>query len=209
MNGIGFVGGLFGLFVAFQSNMFGYRPNSPFGLVHRWSFGEMRSSISEGLRSRFGLSKTPVPLVNPVHNRYSINMRNYGPNYEDDDDDEESTFIDSDSINGSHQNAALHNEVPNYSSFGNDEIQRLASVEDRMQLLELLFKSYYVDDEVFRRLDVALKKSSNSEHRTSRRNNGEYPPNARSNTVLRHLSSESSPASLENRRNKEMSRSED
>ncbi|KAI8140832.1 hypothetical protein BJV82DRAFT_561859 [Fennellomyces sp. T-0311] len=156
VNAVGFIGGLFGLFVAFQAIMFGYRPRSPFGIVHRWSFG---SSISEGLVNRFSLSKTPVPLVNPVHNRYSINMRNYGPKY---GDDEESTFI--------------------------DDAQRLASVEDRMQLLELLFKSYYVDDEVFRQLDLALKRPSVPENRRSRRSIGEFLRGARPDGNLHPLS---------------------
>ncbi|KAI9250984.1 hypothetical protein BDA99DRAFT_444710, partial [Phascolomyces articulosus] len=66
VNAVGFIGGLFGLFVAFQTIMFGFRPRSPFGIVHRWSVGDMRRSISSGLKDRFDLNRTPVPLVNPV-----------------------------------------------------------------------------------------------------------------------------------------------
>jgi hypothetical protein len=40
--------------------------------------------------------------------------------------------------------------------------QRLNRVEDRMQMLEMLFKAYYIDDEVFRSLDDAGKAESKS-----------------------------------------------
>lgn len=36
--------------------------------------------------------------------------------------------------------------------------ERVARVEERMQVLELLFKSYYVDDEIFRSLDHANRR---------------------------------------------------
>lgn len=143
INGIGFVGGLFGLFVAFQALMFGFRPRSPWGIVHRWSVGDMKRSIAYGLRSRFNRLHTPVPLVNPVHRRFSVlNVKSYGPDYEDSDDDDLSDV-----------------EGRGIVSPTEDDRSRLSHVEERMQLLELIFKSYYVDDEVFRHLDRALKKS--------------------------------------------------
>jgi hypothetical protein len=42
--------------------------------------------------------------------------------------------------------------VNNFDGY-ESEAQRVARVEERMQVLELLFKAYYVDDEVFRSLD--------------------------------------------------------
>ncbi|KAI9495620.1 hypothetical protein BDB00DRAFT_759883 [Zychaea mexicana] len=185
VNAVGFVGGLLGLFVAFQAIMFGYRPRSPFGIVHRWSVGSMRNSISSGLKDRFDLNKTPVPLVNPVHKRYSFSLRNYGPRYVD---EEEETYIDDlSSVDTSEQRMATATGVMSPAStngaaaatassqiFHSEEGRRLASVEDRMQLLELVFKSYYVDDEVFRRLDVALKRPEDVGNRASRRSFGDY-----------------------------------
>ncbi|KAG2222924.1 hypothetical protein INT45_013555 [Circinella minor] len=187
VNGVGFIGGLFGLFVAFQAIMFGFRPRSPFGLVHRWSVGEMRRSISSGLKDRFNVNKTPVPLVNPVHDRYSLDMRNYGRSYVD---DEEATYIDdTESLSSEHRMTAAAGTLspiaakgtPSTSQiFVNDDSRRLAQVEDRMQLLELVFKSYYVDDEVFQRLDVALKRPEDQANRASRRSIGNYFRNSRS-----------------------------
>lgn len=149
VNAVGFVGGLFGILVAFQTVMFGYRPRSPWGIVHRWSVGQMKRSISQGLRSRFDLlHNTPVPLVNPVHRRFSLlNVRSYGP---PDYYDSESDDIDPQSLD--HRSDTFM--IPPGDT---DEKRRLERVEERMQLLELLFKSYYIDDEVFRRLDRALK----------------------------------------------------
>lgn len=155
LNAVGFVGGLYGLFVAFQTIMFGYRPRSPWGVVHRWSVGDMRRSITKGLKSRFDLLHTPVPLVNPVHRRFSrLNIKSYGiPN--DYYDDDTSSDIDEPERGGG------LGEI--------DETHRLERVEDRMQLLELLFKSYYIDDEVFRRLDRALKKPEQYEEQQRKR----------------------------------------
>ncbi|KAG0187212.1 hypothetical protein DFQ28_006712 [Apophysomyces sp. BC1034] len=137
VNAIGFVGGVFGIFVAFQAWMFGYRPRSPWGIVHRWSVGDMRRSISRGLTARFDLLRTPVPLVNPVHRRFSmLNIKSYGNGTDRDEED-----------------ALMSPMSPN----DNDERHRLDRMEERMQLMELLFKSYYIDDEVFRTLDRAMK----------------------------------------------------
>ncbi|KAI7861055.1 hypothetical protein BDC45DRAFT_428252, partial [Circinella umbellata] len=66
VNALGFIGGLYGLITAIQAAVFGYRPQSPFGIIHHWSFGHMKRSIDRGLKDRFGKYKSPVPLVNPV-----------------------------------------------------------------------------------------------------------------------------------------------
>lgn len=42
--------------------------------------------------------------------------------------------------------------------------ERVARVEERMQVLELLFKSYYVDDEIFRSLDYATRRDLANVH---------------------------------------------
>ncbi|KAI9495623.1 hypothetical protein BDB00DRAFT_812680 [Zychaea mexicana] len=151
LNALGFLGGLFGLFVAFQALMFGHRPNSPWGVVHRWSIGTMKRSLSRELTSRFDLLKTPVPLMNPVHRRFStINLKNYGPRELEDVD-----YMDA-AESGSLNTPDGVTLAPGQEEW--DEQKRLEQVEERMQLLELLFKSYYIDDEVFRRLDRALKR---------------------------------------------------
>lgn len=117
VNALGFVGGIFGLLIAAQAWLFGYRPRSPWGVVHRWSTGGLKQSLLTGLQSKFKTSDSGIPLVHPVHHRFSVN---------------------------DFQNLGVESEA-----------QRVSRVEERMQVLELLFKAYYVDDEVFRSLDNA------------------------------------------------------
>lgn len=119
VNALGFVGGIFGLLVAVQTWLFGYRPRSPWGVVHRWSIGDMKRSLLRGLQSKFKITESGVPLIHPVHHRFSVTDFNNLGDYEE------------------------------------SETQRINRVEERMQMLEMLFKAYYVDDEVFRSLDNA------------------------------------------------------
>lgn len=117
VNALGFVGGIFGLLIAAQAWLFGYRPRSPWGVVHRWSTGSRKQSLLAGLQSKFKTTDSGIPLVHPVHHRFSVNE---------------------------------------FQNLGQEsEAQRVSRVEERMQILELLFKAYYVDDEVFRSLDNA------------------------------------------------------
>lgn len=117
VNALGFVGGIFGLLIAAQTWLFGYRPRSPWGVVHRWSTGSRKQSLLQGLQQKFKTTDSGIPLVHPVHHRFSVNE---------------------------------------FQNLGQEtEAQRVSRVEERMQILELLFKAYYVDDEVFRSLDNA------------------------------------------------------
>ncbi|KAI9312371.1 hypothetical protein BX666DRAFT_1866254 [Dichotomocladium elegans] len=126
LNALGFVGGIFGILVAVQTWMFGYRPRSPWGVVQRWSVGNMRQSLLRGLSNKFKTSpETGIPLINPVHRRFSVL-------YDDDRSKDMMTVPES-------------------------EEERIGRVEERMQVLELLFKAYYVNDEVFRSLDNARR----------------------------------------------------
>ncbi|KAI7875341.1 galactose oxidase [Lichtheimia hyalospora FSU 10163] len=120
LNALGFVGGIFGLLVAVQTWLFGFRPSSPWGLVHRWSVGEMRRSLLRGLQTSFKPTDSSIPLVHPLHPRFSMNNMPQDLAYE-------------------------------------SEGQRISRVEERMQMMEMLFKSYYVNDEIFRSLDNATK----------------------------------------------------
>ncbi|KAL9543139.1 hypothetical protein MBANPS3_008258 [Mucor bainieri] len=148
VNALGFVGGIFGLLVAVQAWLFGYRPRSPWGVVHRWSIGDMKRSLLRGLQSKFKITESGVPLVHPVHHRFSVT------DFQNLDYDE-------------------------------PETQRINRVEERMQMLEMLFKAYYVDDEVFRSLDDANRKGQlgqmNNNQRSVRptmnnNDSGRFPP---------------------------------
>ncbi|KAI9250513.1 hypothetical protein BDA99DRAFT_541763 [Phascolomyces articulosus] len=181
VNAFGFVGGIYGLFIAFQSAMFGYRPQSPFGYLHRWSVGPMRRSIYRGLKDGFKDYRSPTPMVNPVHARqYSnytnnekvdaedgiIHLKNIGmgfnahSSYASDETDAILTLE-----RGSRDDENGEKYVGGDSD---DHGRRVESMEDRMQLLEKVFQSYYIDDEVFQKLDKAVKypdKSNKRRHR--------------------------------------------
>ncbi|KAI9285708.1 hypothetical protein BC943DRAFT_277566 [Umbelopsis sp. AD052] len=121
VNALGFAGGVVGLVFGLQAWLFGYRPRSPWGVVHRWSVGDMKKSLLRGLQSNFK-TEAGIPLVHPVHKRFS--QQGYAP----------------------------------YAPYEADP-DRINKVEERMQILEMLFKAYYVDDEVFRSLDNANRQS--------------------------------------------------
>jgi hypothetical protein len=144
VNALGFVGGIFGLLVAVQTWLFGYRPRSPWGVVHRWSVGDMKRSLLRGLQSKFKISESGVPLVHPVHHRFSV-----------------TDF--------------------NNLDYDESETQRINRVEERMQMLEMLFKAYYVDDEVFRSLDDAnraggLNRMANNQPSNNMNDSGRFLP---------------------------------
>lgn len=128
LNALGFVGGIFGLLVALQTWLFGYRPRSPWGIVQRWSIGDMKRSLLRGLSKSFRTTDSGVPFIDPVHHRFS--MQNL---------------------------ASLANET---------EAERVSRVEERLQVLEMLFKAYYVDDELFRSLDHANKQYALTDKKT-------------------------------------------
>ncbi|KAI7850698.1 hypothetical protein BDC45DRAFT_487490 [Circinella umbellata] len=122
LNALGFIGGIFGLLLALQTWLFGYRPRSPWGVVQRWSIGDMRQSLLNGLSANFRTApETGIPFIHPVHRRFSV------------------------------LNTLTAQET---------ERERIARVEERMQVLELLFKAYYVNDEVFRSLDNANRRET-------------------------------------------------
>ncbi|KAI9256771.1 hypothetical protein EDC94DRAFT_615656 [Helicostylum pulchrum] len=87
IHGIGIIGGIFGLMIGFQTNLFGYRPRSPWGIVHRWSIGLMRKSLLNGLRTRFSYHQVHIPMVQPVHRRFSEkNITDEGITYESEEE---------------------------------------------------------------------------------------------------------------------------
>ncbi|KAI9484637.1 hypothetical protein BDB00DRAFT_878606 [Zychaea mexicana] len=68
---IGVLGGVFGLLVTAQHWLFGYRPRSPWGVIQRWSIGQMRLSLLQGLLSKFQQKHENVPIVHPLLKRTS------------------------------------------------------------------------------------------------------------------------------------------
>ncbi|ORY95362.1 hypothetical protein BCR43DRAFT_515489 [Syncephalastrum racemosum] len=130
LNAMGILGGIFGIILGLQTCLFGYRPRSPWGVVHRWSVGQMRRSLLQGLRSKFPKG-AQVPIVHPVHRRFSalntVRQKAHDKPITDEEIEEE------------------------------DEPQekRMVRLEERLHVFELLFQAYYINDEVFRSLASA------------------------------------------------------
>lgn len=181
INAMGIFGGLFGLLFSLQSCLFGYRPRSPWGYMHRWSFGQLRSSLMRGLQVNFfqnnvafaNVQRTPSPSIYQ-QNQFSKFII---PNTID--HQKESTNINIDQIMSKStvhpltiQTKNLHNNAsyllptsPTLSiplANGDDKELRMTLIEDKIHMLERLFQAYYIDDEIFRSLDYAIQSDSSS-----------------------------------------------
>jgi hypothetical protein len=64
VNAVAQVGGLLGLLVAVQTFLFGFRPQSPWGIIHHWLFGRLRMKLTDQLADYFGQTRIPVSFVN-------------------------------------------------------------------------------------------------------------------------------------------------
>ncbi|KAK4515433.1 uncharacterized protein ATC70_010378 [Mucor velutinosus] len=163
VNGMGIVGGIFGLIVGFQASLFGYRPRSPWGILHRWSVGLMRRSLLQGLRARFPTTdQVHIPIVHPVHRRFSEALLSTSPTTS-------STPISATrKPQLAHRTTIIEEKEDDtltitskkgdfcmVSDEDEDEEKRMARLEERLHVFELLFQAYYIDDEVFRSLQNA------------------------------------------------------
>lgn len=135
LSGLAQAGGVFSLFIAVQALLFGFRPDSPWGVIHRWTFGNQRKTLTSQLTNQFENMKTPVPMVTPVHSRFYMTN------------------------NGKTSNSTFDSMPPD--NFEEDEEARLQRMEDRLQLMEVLFRTYYINDEIFYQLNEARKNGEN------------------------------------------------
>ncbi|KAG0170108.1 glycylpeptide N-tetradecanoyltransferase [Apophysomyces sp. BC1015] len=139
VNSLGNIGGVIGLLASIQLFMFGYRPKSPWGIVQSWSFGKMKHSIIRRLTSDLDVLDTSVPLASIVHERFSDKLRSV--HFDHTSRDDATLFETNESGEGS---------------------QRTKRLEQRVQLMELMFKVYYVDDEIFRALQHSINNGQQS-----------------------------------------------
>ncbi|KAI8143697.1 hypothetical protein BJV82DRAFT_712826 [Fennellomyces sp. T-0311] len=151
VNAMGIIGGIFGLIIGLQACLFGYRPRSPWGVVHRWSVGQMRQSLLDGLRSKFPEAAN-VPIVHPVHRRFSVAVRRtaHQPKLPKRSNTEPAAWQVAETIKKEIIYESDEDEDDNESS-------RMARLEERLHVFELLFQAYYINDEVFQSLAFALK----------------------------------------------------
>lgn len=182
INAMGIFGGLFGLLFSLQSCLFGYRPRSPWGYMHRWSFGHLRSSLMRGLKVNFfpnasannDIAYQQQQQQHQHIQKYMMSTATTKP------EEEEGCDAPGISMNTNKTIAtAIHPlsanttkiiSTPSYllptsptvafpiNGSPKDEKEiRMALIEDRIHMLERLFQAYYIDDEIFRSLDHALK----------------------------------------------------
>jgi hypothetical protein len=132
LGGLASAGGVFSVFITIQTLLFGFRPDSPWGIVHRMSWGRQSKTLKEDLRDQFNTSNSPVPMVSRVRGEYySLPEASHSTTLE-------MTPL---NINDDHFSDGL----------------KLRKVEDRIQLLEDLFKTYYINDEIFQKLNEATQ----------------------------------------------------
>ncbi|ORX43317.1 hypothetical protein DM01DRAFT_339473 [Hesseltinella vesiculosa] len=141
VNAMGIIGGIFGLILGLQTCLFGYRPRSPWGVIHRWSMGQMRRSLLYNLKSRFP-ENINVPIIHPLHRRLESALG----------------FTDASThamVLGAGRKEARDDDGRDDSA---GSVQgRMNQLEERLHVFELLFQAYYINDEVFRSLDHALQ----------------------------------------------------
>lgn len=151
INAMGIFGGLFGLLFSLQSCLFGYRPRSPWGYMHRWSFGHLRSSLMRGLQANFfpnAVVTQGTALVLPVVDKYPTVAEVSAQPVQG---------IQPLVINTKNLTSYLLPASPVVSFPNSEKDVRMAQIEDRIHMLERLFQAYYINDEIFRSLDNALK----------------------------------------------------
>lgn len=149
LNAFAQAGGVLGLFIAVQTILFGFRPQSPWGIVHRWSFGGLKIKLTDKLANYFNVKGTPVPLVNPVSARLN-NANGY------------SYFS-----NSSNTYIPAEPDVPSAVEGIAEQENRMHHMEERLQIMEHLLKSYYLNAEVFKSLDDAVKRGHQEKRRSS------------------------------------------
>lgn len=189
INAMGIFGGLFGLLFSLQSCLFGYRPRSPWGYMHRWSFGHFRSSLLRGLQVNFFPNNSTIALGNTsptlpflrnqeqMH-RYRMSPIDVKPNTLS---SRLNPIMDANHVHPltihpklTIQTKNLKNTTASYLlptsptlsvPVGHHEEEkeiRMALIEDRIHMLERLFQAYYIDDEIFRSLAHALQNDASS-----------------------------------------------
>ncbi|KAI7886971.1 hypothetical protein K492DRAFT_202913 [Lichtheimia hyalospora FSU 10163] len=143
---VGSVGGLLSLFMFLDSFLFGSRPLDVIGVVQKIPIGRMERSIRTSQLNAFGFLGRPVPFVHPVdsknhlldtHQRQQHKLKAFEPNETTADNDLETKIEE-------------HIETEE-----NPLQQQVAELTRRLQLMELVFKNYCIDDEIFENLEDA------------------------------------------------------
>ncbi|KAJ8661977.1 hypothetical protein O0I10_002308 [Lichtheimia ornata] len=139
MSASGLIGGMLSLFTFILTTLYGARPTSMYGWIMKLPFNKPTRSIERNLLRSFGSLGQPIPFVHPV-DPHVLNPRQL----------QEHKLVET-----AYSNTAtddLHAKIRNMEETHQRE---MAALLKRLQLMELVFKSYYIDDEVFNRLHDA------------------------------------------------------
>ncbi|KAI8883491.1 hypothetical protein K501DRAFT_272618 [Backusella circina FSU 941] len=136
LGGLASVGGVLSVIVFIQTLLFGFRPNSPWGIVHRWSWRKQRKTLRNQLRDQFNPYNSPVPMATQVRDDYY-------------------------SFSTPSDSKALAISPLSVSDDDQGDGLKLRKMEDRIQLMEDLFKTYYINDEIFQKLEEARRDEEN------------------------------------------------
>ncbi|KAI9007941.1 hypothetical protein CLU79DRAFT_723383 [Phycomyces nitens] len=134
LDALGSAGGVLSLIMGVQLWLFGFRPQSPWGVVHRWSIGRMSHSIKENLRSGFEPMHKAIPFVDPVGQ----------------------TVLPPTMIQPETEGKDTARLLAGPTE-GSDQTQRLLHVEERIQLMEQMLKAYYINTEIFNEFSHSIK----------------------------------------------------
>lgn len=138
---LGAIGGVFGLLSLLQVILFGSRPISPWGIAHmitlRRQNNALSSTLDDGLlknaHAEFDRTEvTFIPVSEPVDSRFYDALKKIDPveNY-----------------GGEECNVGAQLPLLQESTE-----ERLSRLEARNQMMELVLKSYYIDDKIFQSL---------------------------------------------------------
>ncbi|KAI8880142.1 hypothetical protein K501DRAFT_275880 [Backusella circina FSU 941] len=144
------IGGVIGLIAGLQVILFGTRPSSPWGIFHYWTW--TGKSALPDLEEQFCIPEAKIPFINPVHQRFNDVFKK---------NSDEECLIDT---SPSSSTSLIDKE--------NIE-ERVSRIEARNQLLELVMKNYYLDNQVFLALGNSQRASEEDAQQERNKSNNQ------------------------------------
>lgn len=186
LTSVGSIGGLLSLLVTLNSWLWGSRARAPLGWAHRVLWGRRAHMwLLDGLRTKFGHVSESVPYVHPVeshllsqqqadwHSIINLPHDNLASSalpleqpstssatlqQSDSEMSKKNKYRQSNLTDSSRTQCGDDNGIPSVVSCDRclTVAQELERLQRRVQLNELVLKEYYIDDEVFRNISVAM-----------------------------------------------------
>ncbi|KAI9250694.1 hypothetical protein EDC94DRAFT_622924 [Helicostylum pulchrum] len=167
---LGVFAGIVSMLLAFHIFLFGSRPTDPWGLFQKVSIRRnQKQKKKEEMENYFHIPEVEsVPFITPVHQRFlSLHKVNSQQNEKQNirQKDSETELMTTKSYSQIEYSSDNNEDLENPRSVYNlDDVgDRLAQLEGRNQILELVLKSYYIDDKIFRELSASSGKKAQSD----------------------------------------------